>query len=213
MKATKFMIVLLTAALAVSSSGCPRSTASELPTVESNTIVAVQEKETVPATQDPVPEKETERGGYLNKLKGLYDKAKATGMSSAGAAQDMIGGSYEQLMSSGGATLGQSADWANGAYKMLKDQGLTKAATVTEWLSNEVSKAGQWEYRVVTITKPNELEESLNDLGAERWEVFEVMPVDASYQIVCKRPVKTFLSHVPSGDVIKLLDFMKPDGK
>ena len=125
----------------------------------------------------------------------------------------MIGGSYEQLMSSGGATLSQSAEWASGAYKMLKDQGLTSAGTVTEWLSNEVSKAGQWEYRVVTVTKPNELEDTLNELGAERWEVFEVMPVDASFQIVCKRPIKTYLSHIPSSEVIKLLNFMKPEGK
>jgi hypothetical protein len=212
MRNKTFAYLLLVGCISVCFGGCNRSVAVELPIDETLPAEMAQENKSSTEKQEPASDKEAERSaGYLNKLKGYYEKAKSAGMSSAGAAQGMIGDSYQQLMSTGGATLSQSAEWANGAYKLLKDQGLTTAGNVTEWLSSEIAKSGQWEYHVVTIVNQNELEKTLNELGKERWECFEVLAVNESLRVVCKRQVKTYLSHIPSGDVIKLLNFMKPN--
>ena len=50
-----------------------------------------------------------------------------------------------------------------------------------------------------------ELETTMNELGVERWECFAVVREGDSLHLFFKRPVKSYLKHIPVSDLWKLV--------
>jgi hypothetical protein len=68
-----------------------------------------------------------------------------------------------------------------------------------EWAKEDIGRYGDWEYRVVVIPEEagEALETRLNELGAERWEVFWMERAGADLRLFLKRPAKSYLRSVP----------------
>lgn len=61
-------------------------------------------------------------------------------------------------------------------YRKAKESGEKVPGTVKEWLQEDISAIGDWEYRILDTAEadPEKLAEELNKIGAERWECFWV---------------------------------------
>ncbi len=72
-----------------------------------------------------------------------------------------------------------------------------------EWAKEDLARYGDWEYRVVTLAEleADALEEELNELGQERWEVFWVERTDQGLNLFLKRPTVSYLRAVPFSEI------------
>ena len=72
-----------------------------------------------------------------------------------------------------------------------------------EWAKEDLERYGDWEYRVVTLAElePDALEDELNELGQERWEVFWVERTDQGLSLFLKRPTVSYLRGVPFSEI------------
>ena len=72
-----------------------------------------------------------------------------------------------------------------------------------EWAKEDLERYGDWEYRVVTLAEleAGALEEELNELGQERWEVFWVERTDQGLNLFLKRPSVSYLRAVPFSEI------------
>ena len=76
-----------------------------------------------------------------------------------------------------------------------------------EWAKEDIQRYGDWEYRIIVLAdgEPSTLEERLNKLGEERWEVFWVERSDTDLRLFLKRPVKSYLRAVPLSELGKAI--------
>ena len=74
------------------------------------------------------------------------------------------------------------------------------------WVADEIRGMGDWEYRVVDLPgkDPKRIEESLNALGADRWECIWVEPGGEGTRFILKRPASSLLSQIPFAQLIRL---------
>ena len=72
-----------------------------------------------------------------------------------------------------------------------------------EWAKEDLARYGDWEYRVVTLAEleADALEDELNELGQERWEVFWVERTDQGLNLFLKRPTVSYLRAVPFSEI------------
>ena len=72
-----------------------------------------------------------------------------------------------------------------------------------EWAKEDLERYGDWEYRVVTVAEleADALEDELNELGQERWEVFWVERTDQGLSLLLKRPTVSYLRAVPFSEI------------
>ena len=72
-----------------------------------------------------------------------------------------------------------------------------------EWAKEDLARYGDWEYRVVTLAEleADALEEELNELGQERWEVFWIERTDQGLNLFLKRPTVSYLRAVPFSEI------------
>ncbi len=92
--------------------------------------------------------------------------------------------------------------------RSLYDKALEKAPDdPVEWAKEDIARYGDWEYRVVVIDDMGvgELEYGLNELGAERWEVFWMERTGGNLIVFLKRPTKSYLRSVPLSGLGKAL--------
>ena len=71
---------------------------------------------------------------------------------------------------------------------------------VSEKASAELEKLFTFEYKVVDFrgdTSSASIQRALNELGQDRWECFQLIPVDAGLAALCKRRPKTYLRYIP----------------
>lgn len=68
-----------------------------------------------------------------------------------------------------------------------------------EWATADIENIGDWEYRILDL--PNaateSLQDSLNELGNERWEVFWIENSGNVYRVMLKRPSRSYLNRIP----------------
>ena len=71
------------------------------------------------------------------------------------------------------------------------------------WAKEDLARYGDWEYRVVTLAEleADALEEELNELGQERWEVFWIERTDQGLNLFLKRPTVSYLRAVPFSEI------------
>ena len=76
-----------------------------------------------------------------------------------------------------------------------------------EWAREDLERYGDWEYRVVTLMalEADALEEELNELGEERWEVFWVERTDQGLNLLLKRPAVSYLRAVPFSEIGRVI--------
>ena len=96
---------------------------------------------------------------------------------------------------------------AEQALEQLKQ--LIEAAKVrtpddpVEWAKEDLERYGDWEYRVVAVAELDAaaLEEELNELGQERWEVFWLERTEQGLSVLLKRPAVSYLRAVPFSQI------------
>ena len=92
-------------------------------------------------------------------------------------------------------------------YEQARETGEKVPGDVYEWLKEDLDHIGDWEYRVIVVNDPAEaqLEATMNELGVERWECFAVVREGDSLHLFFKRPVRSYLKHIPISDLWKLV--------
>lgn len=78
-----------------------------------------------------------------------------------------------------------------------------KLESPVQWATDDLENIGDWEYRVVELPDADSelLEETLNALGNDRWEVFWIENVRNDYRVILKRPSRSYLSRIPLSQI------------
>ena len=156
-------------------------------------------------------EREADESGYWDRITTLYENAKASGETSAASAGDWISELYDAAKSSGGTAAGDTSVWARGLYEQARDAGETSAGNAKDWVMNDVQQIGRWQYKTLEIRKTDDVVAQLNKLGAERWECFWVDQQDETITFYLKKTGRSYLRHLPSKDLIRLLPMLGGD--
>ena len=92
-------------------------------------------------------------------------------------------------------------------YEKAKEAGEQVPEDVVEWVKQDIRKIGTWEYKIVLIddTNAREVENTLNKLGAERWECFWVEEGKGGKRFYLKKVRRSYLRTVPTGEILKLI--------
>ncbi len=92
-------------------------------------------------------------------------------------------------------------------YESAIEAGETASSDAIEWATEDIQKIGDWEYRVVTLPALSDsaLEEKLNELGSERWEIFWIERTGSSLRLLLKRPARSYLKSIPVSDLARIL--------
>ena len=96
----------------------------------------------------------------------------------------------------------------NQLYEKARESG----EKVPDWVKQDIKSFGTWQYRVVMLkeAEAEQLESNLNELGAERWEVFWMEKQRSSWRLFCKRRNRSYLRSIPLGDLWQLLPQAQP---
>ncbi len=94
------------------------------------------------------------------------------------------------------------------AKRKALEMGETLPDKMPDWVKEDLKNAGSWEYRVVE-TPRGDLEATLNELGAERWECFSVETHGKKSRLVLKRRKRSRLREIDSLSAEDLLAVMK----
>ncbi len=84
--------------------------------------------------------------------------------------------------------------------KQLYAQAKAKAPEdPIEWVKEDIDRYGDWEYQIIILAdgELSNLEEQLNEVGQERWEVFWVERSRANLRLFLKRPAISYLRSIP----------------
>ena len=134
-----------------------------------------------------------------SKVKNLYSKAKKKGKTTASDAKQWVSGLLGSASDSTNKASRDATEWAQGLYQQALDQGETQATNVKDWVMEDISKGSAWQYKVVKVE--GNPEKKMNELGAKRWECFDV---EAGYMYFKRKP-KSYLNKVPVKDLMRLL--------
>ncbi len=76
-----------------------------------------------------------------------------------------------------------------------------------DWIIKDIKNIGDWEYLVVTLQADDEedLSRQLNKYGQDRWEAYWVQKKIHGIQFFFKRPVRTYIKHIPVGDLLHMM--------
>jgi len=106
-------------------------------------------------------------------------------------------------------------EYVQSLYEKARASGEEVPSSVYSWAKEDLQAAGDWEYRIVTLsdnlsdnvsgTEILGMEETLNALGRERWECFWVREGGKGPQFFLKRSRKSYIRSVPFADMLKLL--------
>lgn len=90
-------------------------------------------------------------------------------------------------------------------YKEARDSEDQVPANVADWVKQDVEKLGDWEYKVVSLPfrDTGSLEDRLNQLGRDRWEVFWVEPDGDNAAFYLKRPARSYIRSIPLSSLLK----------
>ncbi|MBZ0165820.1 MAG: hypothetical protein K8I00_03365 [Candidatus Omnitrophica bacterium] len=97
-------------------------------------------------------------------------------------------------------------------FQLWYDKSRDAGEKGKDWIVNDIKNIGDWEYRIVTLTATDEQELALqlNAFGKERWEVYWVQKKMQGTQFFLKRPVRTYMKHIPVGDLLNIVPKNEP---
>ena len=92
-------------------------------------------------------------------------------------------------------------------YERAKAAGEQVPKDIYEWVHTDLESIGDWEYRVESIDmrQVEALERQLNELGADRWECIWIQETDGPARLIFKRPVRSYLKHVPLSQLLRAI--------
>ena len=72
-----------------------------------------------------------------------------------------------------------------------------------EWAKDDISRIGDWEYKIVDFPKGDtaDIEARLNELGADRWEVYWVSESPTAMTFYLKKSSRSYLRMVPFSSI------------
>ena len=90
-------------------------------------------------------------------------------------------------------------------YEKAREAGDHVPTNVVEWAKEDLKNIGAWEYRIEQINLQDDkaVEARLNELGAERWEVYWVEKYASGARFHLKKSRRSYRKHVPLGDLLK----------
>lgn len=103
---------------------------------------------------------------------------------------------------------GSVTDTAMEQLRGLYDKALeSNPGEAVDWATDDLKKIGDWEYKIVTLDTPTPelLEQELNTLGTERWEVYWVEQVGGQKRFYLKRSARSYLRAIPLSEIGKIL--------
>lgn len=82
-----------------------------------------------------------------------------------------------------------------------------KPTAAFDWASEDLKNIGDWEYKILELSgSVTDLEDELNALGKERWQVFWIKDISANnIQVMLKRPTVSYLSKIPLSSLGKMM--------
>ena len=177
--------------------------------VAPETAVAESVVSEVETTQDETESQPKQEQGVLGKAGNLLKQATNKGSQSAQDAgrwvQDQLGAAAD----TGEQTAEETWQWANETFEFLKSQGMTTASDTSQWLGQDWNNMESWEYKVVTLGDTEEsLTSTLNELGKQGWECFEIETRTEGTRFFFKKPTFSYLRQLPFKDMIKLVPLM-----
>ncbi len=92
-------------------------------------------------------------------------------------------------------------------YEEAKERGEEVPQDIYEWAKEDIRRMDTWEYTILKLN-PAELEEqveAMNALGKERWECVDTVRIGDEIVAIFKRPVRSYLRHVPLRELLWLL--------
>jgi hypothetical protein len=92
-------------------------------------------------------------------------------------------------------------------YEKAKAAGEQVPQDVYEWAKLDLSKIGDWEYRVESIglSSSTVVQNRLNELGASRWECIWIDYTGEKPLFVFKRPARSYLQNLSLSQLMKLV--------
>jgi len=105
----------------------------------------------------------------------------------------------------------EAMDRAKEVLDKSKETAEDAAGNVADWSEEDLRKIGAWEYKIVRFEDLSDeaLEEELNSLGDDRWECYWVEETAEGPRFYFRKTKRSYLRHVPVGDLLK---FLVPDG-
>lgn len=94
-------------------------------------------------------------------------------------------------------------------YDKLSKEGRNKAEQAIEWMREDISNIGRWEYRIERIESSDDsfIEQKLNALGLERWQCYQVLEdKTGALRVFLKRPKQSVVRAFPFKDTLNLLN-------
>ena len=137
--------------------------------------------------------------GFLGKAQDLLGQAKGFGQETASEAGEWMNGAVGSAKDSANGT----SQWITDTYNSLHEKGMTSAKDAQQWVQDDFRSMNAFEYKILpkSQTSPETLEATLNELGQERWDCFEV---DAG-AFYFKRQKKSYLRNIPLKDLMRFL--------
>jgi hypothetical protein len=95
-------------------------------------------------------------------------------------------------------------------YERAREAGDDVPGDIYEWAREDLGRVGDWQYRVVELPDAESaaLETTLGKFGESRWEVFWIERQGRRLRLYLKRPARSYLGSVPTGQLMRML----PDG-
>jgi len=163
----------------------------------------------VAAVAAPQQEQAEGETGIAEKFGSLVEQAKAKAPTMDGVKKmfNNVGDATEQ-------TTDDAMAWATEMYKSLSKQGMTQTGNVKDWISEDWNNINAWEYKVVTVDKkqvadnPAILQETLNEVGKQRWDCFHVSDGSTGTTFYMKRQKKSYMKSLPLKDMLKLIPLL-----
>ena len=84
-------------------------------------------------------------------------------------------------------------------YRQARESGQQVPQDALEWARQDVRRIGDWEYKIEELPRedPQARQARLNELGAERWEVFWIEPVGDERPCLPEAPVQELAGEDP----------------
>lgn len=165
------------------------------------------------ATKQQENEQPTRTVTLWEQAQRLYDQASQSGATTATSAADWVGELYDGTTKNAQGAANATSTWISNQYNNAVKTGETSATTAKEWVVDDLRKIGTWQYKVVGNSIAD-VEDTLNTLGAERWECFAVQNRNASnVRLYLKRRHRSYLQQLPAKDLLRLAPILKGTGQ
>ena len=194
LRASSLTLSFCLAILLVSFVACKRNTSVKTENTEGEKEVVAEESEGDDRT-------------LLQKTGGMIKDATDTTVQAANDAGTWIKDKVQDGIEGGKNATANAGNALKDIFYRAKEGGMTTANNVADFVKEDISKLGSWQYtqRTVTNENPGEVVSMLNVMGKQKWECFWVDKQPSSTTLYFKKSPKSYVSSIPFKDLIRYL--------